>query len=159
MHESIILSLPLPPASPTRLQYYCDTVTQYSAPFRPPGFTPYTIQYCALQYRVKAKCCRSALQLLSERYRSRVTLLFHSLSARHRRLRRRRLFAARSAARCAALVYIQRCPAATMSASKRYRSSIRAPRRHRLRRRLFAPRSTARCAALFYIQRCPAATK
>ena len=27
----------------------------YSTPFRPPVFTPYTIQYCALQYRVQAK--------------------------------------------------------------------------------------------------------
>ena len=45
----------LPPASPTRLQYYCNTNVQYSTPFRPPICTLYTIQYCALQYRVKAK--------------------------------------------------------------------------------------------------------
>jgi len=51
--ESIILLLPLPPASPTRLQYYCNTNLQDSTPFRPPAFTPCTIQYCALQYRVK----------------------------------------------------------------------------------------------------------
>ena len=55
MHESIIIVLPLPPASPTRLQYYCITIAQYSTAFRPPDFTPYNIQYCALQYLVKAK--------------------------------------------------------------------------------------------------------
>jgi len=37
------------------LRYYCITIAQYSTPFRPPVFTPYTIRYCALQYLVKAK--------------------------------------------------------------------------------------------------------
>ena len=54
VYESIIIVLPLPPASPTRLQYDCMTIAQYSTPFRAPVFTPYTIQYCALQYLVKA---------------------------------------------------------------------------------------------------------
>ena len=58
MHESIILVLSLPPASPTRSQYYCNTIAQNSTPFRPPIFTPYTMKYCALQYRVKAKPLR-----------------------------------------------------------------------------------------------------
>ena len=55
MHESIIIVVPIPPASPTRLQYYCITIAQYSTHFRRPVLTPYTIQYCALQYLVKAK--------------------------------------------------------------------------------------------------------
>ena len=55
VYETIIIVLPLPPASPTRLQHYCITIAQYATPFRPPVFTPYTIQYCALQYLVKAK--------------------------------------------------------------------------------------------------------
>jgi len=54
VHESIILSLPPPPALPTRLQYYCNTIAQYSSPPPTPICMPYTIRYCALQYRVKA---------------------------------------------------------------------------------------------------------
>jgi len=49
-----------PPALLTRLQYDCTTIAQYSTPLRPPGFKPYTIQYCAWQYRVKAKWMRCA---------------------------------------------------------------------------------------------------
>jgi len=50
--ESIILLLTLPPALPTRLQYYCDTIAQYSNLLQPPVFILYTIQYCTWQYRV-----------------------------------------------------------------------------------------------------------
>ena len=55
MHESILVVLPLPHASRTQLQYDCIPIAHYSTPFRPLVFTPYTIQYCALQYLVKAK--------------------------------------------------------------------------------------------------------
>ena len=54
--ESIILLLP-PPAplvKPTLLQYYCKTIALSSTHLRPPICMPYTIPYCALQYRVKA---------------------------------------------------------------------------------------------------------
>jgi len=46
---------PPPPAFPTRLQYDCNTIAHYSTPLRSPVFMPCTIQYCAWQYRVKAK--------------------------------------------------------------------------------------------------------
>jgi len=55
VHESIILLFPSPTCPPTRLQYYCNTFAQCLNPFRPPVFTPYTLQYCAWQYRVEAK--------------------------------------------------------------------------------------------------------
>jgi len=35
---------PRPPALPTRLQYDCNTIAQYSIPKRPPVVMPYTIQ-------------------------------------------------------------------------------------------------------------------
>jgi len=43
-----------PPAGPTRLQYYRNTIAQYSTPLRAPVCMPYTMQYCAQQYSVKA---------------------------------------------------------------------------------------------------------
>jgi len=46
---------PSPLANPTLLQYYCTTIAQYTPSHRPSPFMPYIIQYCALQYRVKAK--------------------------------------------------------------------------------------------------------
>jgi len=55
VHDSIILILPPPPASPTWLQYYWNTIAQYLNLFRPTVFTPSTMQYWAWQYRVKAK--------------------------------------------------------------------------------------------------------
>ena len=36
---------PLPLAKPTRLQYYCTPIAQYTPPHRPPFCMPYTIQY------------------------------------------------------------------------------------------------------------------
>ena len=45
-------------ALPTLVQYHCATIGQYTTLFRPPVFTPCTTQYCALQYRVKAKFLR-----------------------------------------------------------------------------------------------------
>ena len=41
-------------ATPTLLQYYCTTITQYTPPHRPSCFMTYTIQYWQRQYRVKA---------------------------------------------------------------------------------------------------------
>jgi len=64
--ESIMLLLLLPPALPTRLQYYCDTIARYSNPLRPPVFMPYTIQYCAQQYRVRVN--PGALLYMSRRW-------------------------------------------------------------------------------------------
>ena len=51
------------PALPTWLQYYCNTIARYSNPLRPPVIMPYTIQYCALQHRVKAKLRPDRLRL------------------------------------------------------------------------------------------------
>jgi len=47
---------PPPSALHIRLHYSCNTIAQYSTPpAPPPGCMPYTIEYYAWQYRVKAK--------------------------------------------------------------------------------------------------------
>jgi len=54
VHKSILLALPLPPASSTR---GCNTIAILLRTIRAlpiPDFMPYSIQYRALQYRVKA---------------------------------------------------------------------------------------------------------
>jgi len=75
---------------PTRLQYYCNTIAQYSTPLRPAVLMQYTIHYCAWQYRVKANLGTSHplngpdTSYLNSRYAScRVCDLFFFLQVRY----------------------------------------------------------------------------
>ena len=66
VHETIFVLVPPPIWGPTRLQWYCTTVAQYTFPPRHPCCMPYTIQYWYWQYRVKAKVCRHLKHLVLE---------------------------------------------------------------------------------------------
>jgi len=63
--ESIILLCPPPPAKPTRLQYYCTAIAQYTPPHRPPPL--YAIHHTILVMAISCKgqigrrrCCTAA---------------------------------------------------------------------------------------------------
>ena len=55
MHESsVLLSLSHPPALPTRLQYYCTTIGQYTTP--PPTYRLYATDHTILVITISCKC-------------------------------------------------------------------------------------------------------
>jgi len=52
------IATPICIAHTVAILLHCDCTIVNLLPTPPPVFTPYTIQYCALQYLVKAKCVR-----------------------------------------------------------------------------------------------------